>query len=103
MESGELESGKIEHFEDIEPWQKARKLTSDVDQISDVGKFTCNFGLRDQIRRAAISVMSNTTEGFERNSKKEFIHFLSMAKGSSGEIRAQLYIALAQKYISSDE
>ena len=85
---------KIERFEDIEAWQTARELTQAVYGISNEGAFGRDFGLRDQIRRAAVSIMSNIAEGFERGGDKEFMHFLAQAKGSSGEVRAQLYVAL---------
>jgi len=78
-------SNKIERFEDFIAWQKARKLTSNIYKISDVGKFARDFGLKDQIRRAGVSVMSNIAEGFERGRPTEFHQFLSIAKGSMGE------------------
>jgi len=91
---------KIERFEDIEAWKKARSLTSRIYHVSNQGGFARDFGLRDQIRRAAVSVMSNIAEGFERGGgDKEFRHFLSIAKGSAGEVRAQLYVALDTGHI----
>jgi four helix bundle protein len=66
------------------------------------GGFTRDFGLKDQIRRASISILSNIAEGFERGGDKEFLQFLAMAKGSCGEVRAQLYIAVDQGYLSQD-
>jgi four helix bundle protein len=90
---------KIERFEDIETWQRARELAKQIYKISNDGPFARDFGLRDQIRRAAVSIMSNIAEGFERGSNKEFIQFLYIAKGSAGEVRAQLYVALDQGYI----
>jgi four helix bundle protein len=95
--------GKIEQFEDIEAWKKAREFTRDIYQITGTNEFARDFGLRDQLRRAAISVMSNIAEGFERDGNKEFQQFLYLAKGSCGEIRAQLYIALDQGYIAHDD
>lgn len=80
-------------------WQMARSLTKKVHQASGQAKFLRDYALRDQIRRAAISVMSNIAEGFERGGDKEFIQFLSLAKGSCGEVRSQLYVALDQLYI----
>jgi len=90
-------------FEDIEAWKKARELTNEVYRRSKVGAFSKDFGLRDQMRRAAVSVMSNVAEGFERGGTREFIQFLSIAKGSVGELEAQLYVALDQAYINEHE
>jgi len=89
-------------FEEIESWQKARELTRKVYTVSNQGAFTKDFGLRDQIRRASVSIMSNIAEGFERDGNREFLQFLTVAKGSSGEVRAQLYIALDQDYINKN-
>ncbi|SPF46227.1 S23 ribosomal protein [Syntrophobacter sp. SbD1] len=84
---------KIERFEDIEAWQKSRELASVVYGVSNQGPFSRDFGLRDQIRRAVVSVMSNIAEGFERGGNVEFRRFLSIAKGSAGEGKAQIYVA----------
>ena len=83
-------SKKIERLEDFIAWQKARKLTSNIYKVSDAGKFARDFGLKDQIRRAGVSVMSNSAEGFERGRPTEFHQFLSIAKGSCAELRSQL-------------
>jgi four helix bundle protein len=91
---------KISKFEDIESWKRARMLTTEIYTITSSGKFSRDFALRDQIRRAAISILSNIAEGFERGGDNEFLQFLSIAKGSCGEARAQLYVALDQAYIS---
>ncbi len=90
-------------FEDLEVWQRAKELTSLIYNLSSSGTFARDFGLRDQIRRASISVMSNIAEGFESQTQALFIRFLGIAKGSAGELRAQLYIALEQKYITGEE
>lgn len=90
-------------FEDLEVWQKARELTNLIYRLSSTGDFSRDFGLRDQMRRAAVSVMSNIAEGFESQTQVLFIQFLGRAKGSAGEVRAQLYIARDQGYISSEE
>ena len=90
---------KIEKFEDIESWKKARKLVGDVYRITNDGKFSKDFGLRDQIRRAAISIMLNVAEGFGRRTDKEFGQFLFIALGSVAEVQSALYVALDQKYI----
>lgn len=86
-------------FEEIEAWQKARQITRQLYELSNRGLFSKDFGLRDQIRRACISVMSNIAEGFERSGTGEFLQFLSMAKGSIGEVRSHLYISLDQGYL----
>jgi len=89
----------VRRFEDLIAWQRARTLTRDIYKISDTAGFARDFGLRDQIRRAAVSVMSNIAEGFERNRQGEFHQFLSIAKASCGELRAQLYVALDVGYL----
>ncbi len=94
---------KIRKFEDVESWKRVRKLTKEIYKATGVGKFSRDFGLRDQIRRAAVSIMSNIAEGFEWGGDKEFLQFLSVAKGSCGETRTQLYVALDQAYISVEE
>lgn len=94
---------KIERFEDLISWQKARELNRLVYGASRNGTFAKDFGLRDQIRSASISIMSNIAEGFERGGDKEFLQFLSIAKGSCGEVRAQLYAALDEKYVTTEE
>jgi four helix bundle protein len=93
----------IERFEDIKAWQTARNLVSAIYRVSGRGKFEKDFGLRDQIRRAAVSAMSNIAEGFERCSDKEFHRFLYIAKGSAGEVRSQLFVALDLEYLTSEE
>lgn len=84
---------KVERFEDLIAWQKARQLASDIYRITSHGEFAKDFGLRDQIRRAAVSVMSNIAEGFDRGSRSEFHQFLVIAKASCAEVRSQLYVA----------
>lgn len=93
---------KIKKFEDIESWKRARRLTNEIYQTTGTGKFARDFGLRDQIRRASISMLSNIAEGFERGGDKEFLQFLAIAKGSCGEVRAQLYVALDQGYLAQE-
>jgi len=93
---------KIKKFEDLESWRKARKLTNIVYEVTAAGNFTRDFALKDQIRRASISILSNIAEGFERGGDKEFLQFLAVAKGSCGEVRAQLYIAMDQGYLTHD-
>ncbi len=94
---------KMERFEDMECWKKARELTRLVYAISSDNKFSRDFGLRDQLRRASVSILSNIAEGFERDGDKEFAQFLALAKGSCGETRAQLYVALDQRYVTEEE
>ena len=86
-------------FEEIEAWKKARELTKQIYGASSSGSFAKDFALRDQIRRAAISIMSNIAEGYDRGGTGEFLHFLSMAKGSAAELKCQLYVALDQNYV----
>lgn len=94
---------KIERFEDMEVWQSAREMVKSVYQLTAVPRFSKDFGLTNQIQRSAVSVLSNIAEGFERKSKKEFVNFLYMAKGSCGELRSQLYVALDLNYVSKAE
>ncbi|WP_034918213.1 four helix bundle protein [Gillisia sp. CAL575] len=94
---------KFNSFEEIIAWQKARELNSELYLITGHGDFSKDYGLRDQIRRASISITSNIAEGFERETTKEFIRFLYIAKASSGEFRSQLYLATDLKYVSNDE
>ena len=93
---------RIKKFEDLESWKKARQLTNKIYEATAEGSFTRDFGLKDQIRRASISILSNIAEGFERGGDKEFLQFLAVSKGSCGEVRAQLYIAVDQGYLSQD-
>ena len=93
----------ITRFEDIESWKTARQLTNSVYAHTNQTGFNRDFGLRDQIRRASVSVMSNVAEGFESRTDVQFINFLGMARASAGEVRAQLYIALDQKYITEEQ
>ena len=93
----------ITRFEEIESWKTARQLTNSVYAHTNQAGFNRDFGLRDQIRRASVSVMSNIAEGFESRTDMQFINFLGMARASAGEVRAQLYIALDQKYITDEQ
>lgn len=93
----------ISRFEDIEAWKTARRLTNSIYAHSNLAGFNKDFGLRDQIRRASVSVMSNIAEGFESRTDVQFINYLGMARASAGEVRAQLYVALDQKYISAEQ
>lgn len=94
---------KIERFEDIEAWKKGCELRKAIYKLSKSGEFSRDFALRDQIRRAAQSVTSNIAEGFERGGNREFIQFLSDAKGSCGEVRDQLYTAIDENYVTQKD
>ena len=93
----------IRQFEEIEGWQEARILAAKIYEISNRGKFSTDFGLRDQIRRASISIMANIAEGFGRGGKTEFIRFLRISRASALETQSHLYIALDLGYLSSTD
>ncbi len=93
----------IKRFEELIAWQKARLLTTQIYQASRGDRFRSDFGLVGQIQRAAVSVMANIAEGFERGRRKEFHQFLSIAKGSCAEVRSHLYVALDVGMISSEQ
>jgi len=86
-------------FEEIECWKKSRELTRRVYAVSNKAAFSRDFGLKDQIRRASVSIMSNIAEGHDRSGTGEFVQFLATAKGSAAEVRCQLYVAADQGYI----
>lgn len=90
-------------FEEIDAWKLARNLSLKVYKLSAAQPFFNDYALRDQVRRAAISISSNIAEGFEREGNKEFVQFLSIAKASTAEVRSQLYLALDLGYISNEE
>lgn len=92
----------IERFEDLEVWQLSRKLVKDVYELTSGNKFQNDFNLCRHMQKTAVSIMSNIAEGFERQSKKEFIRFLYTAKGSCGELRSQLYVAFDLTYIEEN-
>lgn len=89
----------VERFEELKVWQAARDVVNAVYKASSNAAFVRDYALRDQIRRAAISIPSNIAEGFSRHSNKEFIQFLFISKGSAAEVQSQLYTALDQGYI----
>lgn len=93
-----MEKKKVEKFEDLFVWQRARELVRSVYRASETWK---DYSLKDQIRRASVSVLSNIAEGFERGTRDEFLYFLYIARGSCGEVRAQLYVAIDQNFISN--
>ena len=88
----------IIRFEDIDAWKTARVLTNLIYKCSNMGEFSKDYGLRDQIRRASVSIMSNIAEGFESQTQAMFIKYLGLAKASAGELRSQLYIAPDLEY-----
>lgn len=93
----------IQRFEEMKVWQDSRKLSQQIYSITKSKDFIRDFGLRDQIQRASVSVMSNIAEGYERDSNRELIRFLNYSKGSVGEIRSLLYVAFDQEYITKDQ
>jgi four helix bundle protein len=93
----------FDRFEEIEAWQLARKLTANIYSLSRSGEFARDYALRDQIRRASNSIMSNIAEGHESRTRGLFIDLLGRAKGSCGEVRSQLYVALDAAYITNDD
>jgi len=94
---------KIETFEELDAWKVARKLANLIYDFSKNDFFSRDYGFREQIRKAAVSVMNNLAEGFERGSNKDFIKFVFISKASAGEVRSMLYLALDQGYIDNDQ
>jgi four helix bundle protein len=94
---------RVERFEDLIAWQKARELTRAIYQVTAHGTFASDYGLARQIQRAAVSIMSNIAEGFERGGRGEFHQFLSTAKASCAEVRSHLYVALDVGYLDHIE
>jgi four helix bundle protein len=94
---------QIKNFEDLEIWKDARRLTQEIYNLSKAPRFSKDFSLRDQMQRAAVSIMSNIAEGFERAGNQEFIQFLYVAKASCGEVRSQIYVALDQGYVAKPD
>ena len=93
----------VKNFEDLLVWQKSRVLVKEIYLLTRQEKFSKDFGLRDQIQRAAVSVPSNISEGFDRQSRKEFKQFLYIARGSASEVRTQLYLAFDLGYIAESD
>jgi four helix bundle protein len=93
---------KIQRFEDLEAWQIARELTNQIYTITKKESICRDFGFVDQIRRAAISIMNNIAEGFERGTNKDFAKYIFIARGSAGEVRSMLYVALDQDYLTGE-
>ena len=97
------DASRVERFEDLIAWQKARVLTKMIYAMTKRGEFARDFGLNNQIQKAAVSVMSNIAEGFERSGRAEFNQFLAVAKASCAEVRSQLYVALDIGYLTESE
>jgi four helix bundle protein len=91
---------KFNRFEDIIAWQKAKEMTVSIYSLFDLNK---DYGFKDQIQRASVSIMNNIAEGFERKSNNEFKHFLFIAKGSCGEVRSMLILAKELNKLGNDE
>lgn len=94
---------KIERFENIQGWQEARTLTKKIYELTSKSLFKRDRGLCNQIQGASVSIMANIAEGFDRQSKKEFIKFLYYGSGSASEVQSHLYVALDQEYISGED
>ena len=99
----EGQSKKIECFEDLIIWQKAVEFATDIYKLTETAAMRTDFGLKDQLRRAAVSISANIAEGFERRSRNEYLNFLNIAKGSSGEVRSLLEVAARVGYLNNDE
>jgi len=93
---------KVQSFENLKVWQDARVFVKSIYELTSSENFKKDYGLKDQIQRAAVSIMNNISEGFERDNNKEFMNFLGYAKCSAGEVRSMLYIALDLNYISKE-
>ncbi len=93
---------KIQRFEDTKAWQEARSLTNLIYKISSTPSFSKDFGLKNQLRRASVSIMANIAEGFDRKTDKEFTNFLSYALASASEVKSHLYVALDQGYLPQE-
>lgn len=93
----------VTKFEDLDVWKLSRDIANNIYAVTNKGALNKDYALRDQIRRSAIGISSNIAEGFESGTDKQFARYLKIAKGSAGECRAQLYVALDQQYLSQDE
>ncbi|MBL7158734.1 MAG: four helix bundle protein [Candidatus Omnitrophica bacterium] len=94
---------RIKRFEDIDVWKEARKLVNMIYDLTSKGLFKRDFGLKDQIQRAAVSCMSNVAEGFDSDTNQQFIQMLSYTKRSASEAQSELYVASDRKYITKEE
>ncbi len=91
---------KVKTFEDLQVWKDAIEFVKPIYELTSQEIFNIDFGVKNQIQKAAVSIMNNISEGFERDNNKEFLNFLGYAKGSAGEVRSMLYVALNLNYIS---
>jgi four helix bundle protein len=98
-----MEKKKIETFEDLQVWQRGIELVKQVYLLTKEGELRKDFGLRDQLRRASVSVPTNIAEGFERYSRKEYVQFLNIAKGSAGEVRSLIRVAFEVGYLDKSK
>ena len=94
---------RIEKFEEIDSWNFARELSKEIDRVTKLNNFSQDFGLKDQIQRASVSIMANISEGFDSGSDKSFINFLNYSYRSASEVQSLLYVVFDQKYISKNE
>ncbi|MEM9118716.1 MAG: four helix bundle protein [Cyanobacteria bacterium P01_F01_bin.56] len=94
---------RVERFEDLRVWQQGIELVKQIYRLTREGALSKDFGLRDQLQRASVSIPTNIAEGFERSSRKEYVHFLNIAKGSTGEVRSLLRVALEIDYINATQ
>ncbi len=94
---------KIERFEDLQTWQKARQLANSIYSVTEGSRFSRDIGLRSQIQEAAGSVMHNIAEGFDAGSTPEFVRFLKIARRSASEVQSELYLALDRRYIDAQQ
>jgi four helix bundle protein len=94
---------KAKSFEDLQVWQDARVFVKSIYNLTSLTKLNKDYGLKDQVQRAAVSIMNNISEGFERDNNRQFLNFLSYAKGSAGEVRSMLYVAYDLKYIDKND
>lgn len=93
---------KAKSFEVLQVWKDSRTFVKTIYEMTSLKRFNKDYGLKDQIQRAAVSIMNNISEGFERDNNKEFVKFLGYAKGSAGEVRSMLYVAFDLDYISKE-
>lgn len=93
----------FDRFVELEVWKLSMELCTEIYSLTNTALFSKDFGLKDQIRRAAVSIPSNISEGFERDSKNQFLYFLTLSKGSCGELRTQLKIAKSLSYLNDSE